>query len=150
MYPFPPLTPLANLPHQLSVHPRFIQTVNTGVLPSGQRTRNAPIATSFFNGQYFRSNALRSGLPRVSPGSPDLRTASDRFWEALGSNTNRANFVLTDRELNGVKGRLFILRAPIAHGDFRQLVRDAAAGDDDATEHMIEELRTVSCTMHHI
>ena len=131
---------------KLSIHQRFIQTANTGRLPSGGLTRTAAIATPFFQNTYLVDNALPAGLPPVTQGGPDLRNPSTRVYEAFGSNTNRADLMLTDRQINGAKGQLFILNSPITTPRFRGLVQRGTGGDDTATEQFLQELRTVSST----
>ena len=118
--------------------------MNTGRLPSGGRTRNAAVPSSFFQNVYLANNQLPANLPPVTPNSPDFRAPYQRVFEAFGSNTHRGNFILTDRQINGVKGALFILNAPITDSRFRALVQQGVGGDNTATEQFIQEIRAVS------
>ncbi|KAL4945990.1 hypothetical protein BDV06DRAFT_218699 [Aspergillus oleicola] len=79
-----------------------------------------------------------TGLPRVSPGSPDIRSPVQRMYEALGSTTNPTEFTLLEDAVNVFKGRLEVFNNPMALRDFRERVSNAATGHPDA-ELLIEE-----------
>lgn len=76
----------------------------------------------------------------ISPNVPN-----DRVFQALGSNENRRDLLLTDAQLNGAKGRMFILRAPTALDRFRRISEAAArSGTDADAQRMLQHIRVVS------
>lgn len=76
----------------------------------------------------------------ISPNVPN-----DRVFQALGSNENRRDLLLTDAQINGAKGRMFILRAPTALDRFRRIAEEAArSGTDADAQIMLQHIRAVS------
>jgi len=98
----------------------------------------------------FDSHNLASGGPRVAPGTKsDFLNINDRFYEALGSTTNRKPFRLFDKSLNGMKGRLMNINdkgkrvSPVADETMELYIEDAIElGADE--EDFLNPLREVS------
>ena len=92
------------------------------VTPEGPPTSQPAIASEAFWRDMWNANSLPAGLPRVSPGSPDIRNPAQRMYEAIGSNTNAAHFTLLEASINGIKGRIEIFAAPMADVRFTEYV----------------------------
>lgn len=82
-----------------------------GILTSGTRLdsnrRLIPKATM---DQYWpmTSRNLPKGIARPTPNTRrDFLNVNDRLFEILGSNTNRSPFRVLDKNMNGMKGRIF-------------------------------------------
>ncbi|KAK2742839.1 hypothetical protein FQN57_005130 [Myotisia sp. PD_48] len=141
------LPPNAETEHlvPLSMHKQFITSANTGFV--GTRVlKTLPISSAFFQNKYLKDDILPAGLPRVNPElpsrSPDLRAPVDRVFEALGSNTNRRNLVLTSRDINAIKGRIFKFEDPMSPERFHGLVTDTMRGENGTAEEILQVLRT--------
>ena len=81
----------------------------------------------------YDSHNRASGRPGVAPGTKsDFTNIQDRYFEALGSMTNRKPFRLFERSLNGEKGKLMGIDdrtgkriAPVADNRMRQHIDGA-------------------------
>ncbi|CZT52813.1 uncharacterized protein RSE6_14193 [Rhynchosporium secalis] len=82
------------------------------------------------------------GLPLVTPNSAQYRSVYMRVWEAFGSTTNAAQFVLTDKEIIGPKGRVMNLGVVTGIPQFEIWVNQGTAGNGTATESFLQSLRT--------
>ncbi|MCJ1405653.1 hypothetical protein MMC11_008882 [Xylographa trunciseda] len=101
----------------------FIEAANTGRLPSGALAQTPTIAATFFQTNWL-SPVLPNGLPDVGSGiSPNI--PNTRIFEALGSNTNRADFVLAATQINAAKAHLWSFENPVDVQDFNDDVRNA-------------------------
>ncbi|KAH6707805.1 hypothetical protein BKA61DRAFT_739097 [Leptodontidium sp. MPI-SDFR-AT-0119] len=123
-------------PIDLSIHKRFVRCAERGILPDCSATENPGLGAAFFADQYLAENMLRQGLPLVTPNSAQYRSAYMRVWEAFGSTTNAAQFVLTDRDINGPKGRVMNLGAI---GVFKYLQNTDVAARFQNTRDLIRE-----------
>ncbi|RWA12800.1 hypothetical protein EKO27_g2300 [Xylaria grammica] len=130
-------------PIDLQVIVPFIETANRGYLPLGRRTRTRPIPSPWWLNVWADPQGLPARLMRVSPRSPDIRSPADRVMEAFGSNTNRRNFILTQRQINAAKGAIFGLGAPISTQNFGNLAQAGAGGDGASEQRAMQEIRTV-------
>ncbi|CZT13600.1 uncharacterized protein RCO7_10835 [Rhynchosporium graminicola] len=129
-------------PIDLSIHKRFVRCAERGILPDGSATENSGLGAAFFADQYLAENMLRQGLPLVTPNSAQYRSTYMRVWEAFGSTTNAAQFVLTDKEINGPKGRVMNLGVVTGIPQFEIWVNQGTAGNGTATESFLQSLRT--------
>lgn len=85
----------------------FIFTAVTGRLPSGKLMKTKITPSLWFH-QNWATNALPSNVPASWQGPKrSSRILGDRVFEALGSNRNRWNFVAADKELNGIKAKIW-------------------------------------------
>ncbi|XMA20475.1 hypothetical protein WAI453_013266 [Rhynchosporium graminicola] len=129
-------------PIDLSIHKRFVRCAERGILHDGSATENSGLGAAFFADQYLAENMLRQGLPLVTPNSAQYRSTYMRVWEAFGSTTNAAQFVLTDKEINGPKGRVMNLGVVTGIPQFEIWVNQGTAGNGTATESFLQSLRT--------
>lgn len=82
------------------------------------------------------------GLPPVGPDGLSPQVPAERIFEAAGSSNNRQDLVPLASQLNGAKGRIFKLKAPIATTRFHILVREAArTGTDADARTMLQHIR---------
>ena len=92
----------------------------------------------------YRSAVLRQGLPPIGPGGVSPQVPSDRIFEAGGSQNNRQDLIALSAQLNGLKGRLFSLKAPASIRRFQKAVRTAArSGNDTDARALLQYLRVV-------
>jgi len=112
------------------------------------------ISASFFRNSW-NAASLPASLPNVGA---DFRSQvpNDRVFEALGSNSNRANFVATATDLNGVKARIWGLRT-IMDDNVRDAALNAAlntrlpqAQRNTARESVLGTIRAVRATFSYL
>jgi hypothetical protein len=72
-------------------------------------------------------------LPRVTLTSPVLTSASERFMEVFGSETNYEAMVLLDRTTNVIKGSLFGFKPPFTSINFARAVENSVYDGADTT-----------------
>ncbi|KAL4937867.1 hypothetical protein BDV06DRAFT_232270 [Aspergillus oleicola] len=132
---------------------RYAQTLNWGLHysrrplriseygPDGRRIRNQRVPDSWFDNTWNNPAALAAGVPRVTPDSPDLGSPLQRFYEALGSNTNPTYFTMLHGALNAAKNSLEIYNMPMALKKFKAAVKEGASTSDEA-EYAIERFMT--------
>ncbi|KAK3315445.1 hypothetical protein B0H66DRAFT_521857 [Apodospora peruviana] len=99
----------------------FITDAAAGRLPSGATSQTGRISASFF--RQARDMNLPLPLPPL-PGGQNYLRPYDRVMECVGSETNRANFVLAFRDINQYKGRLVRGRNVIDPDKWAALVVD--------------------------
>jgi hypothetical protein len=72
-------------------------------------------------------------------------TANDRLMEAFGSTDWPEPLMPTDQQINGPKGNLMNLQAPIAYQEITRLATQAAAsGNAQDTNNLLQSVRIVS------
>lgn len=99
---------------------------------------------SYFNIIFTQDNRLPSGLPKVSPTSPDIRNPMKRVFEAFGSNSNLGPLLLADRQMNQIKGALIGLSAPQSLDTLKLLIFNAAGGNTADGLKWISYIKKVS------
>lgn len=117
---------------------------STNRRPTGPATRTAAISDQFWRAFWNNEEALSANTERLTPSSPLIRNPSQLFAEALGSNTNPANFILLDRAVNLAKGQIEGFRRHMADDRLRINIGDIAANDRGAATTVIESLQEVS------
>ena len=94
--------------------------------PEGPRTNTPAMRDeNFWRRVWIDAQGLPANLPRVTPGSPDIRQPVGRLFEAMGSNSNPRHLTLLEENVNAIKGRIEIFNAPMAQLRFRRYVRSA-------------------------
>lgn len=100
------------------------------------------------SGVWNQANALPAGLPRISDQSDDIRTPSQRIYEALGSSTNPSHFTLLQNGINAVKNSLENFKRPMAPARFNREIASALVGDEMAIRTIMAPLREVRYFLH--
>lgn len=114
----------------------FIEAAVSGRLNSGALAKTAKIPQSFFTDNWNQEK-FPNNVPNVgkSDRNPAPRSPNDRIFEALGSTSNRADFVLCIQGVNSVKALLWSNKNPMNRNRFERAVRQAANPDNyDSTK----------------
>lgn len=95
--------------------PRFFQDANSGLLPSSRRATATQVTGDFFIQAFNRRGWMISAPPLRGGFNSDI--FSERIAVALGSEENRGQFVLLERNLNELKKNrmLHMLLSPLFH-----------------------------------
>jgi hypothetical protein len=95
--------------------PRFFQDANSGLLPSSRRATATQVTGDFFIQAFNRRGWMISAPPLRGGFNSDI--FSERIAVALGSEENRGQFVLLERNLNELKKNrmLHMLLSPLCH-----------------------------------
>lgn len=117
-------------------------------IPQGPQTRTPRIGNDFWQREWNQANALPAGLPRISDQSDDIRTPSQRIYEALGSSTNPSHFTLLQNGVNAVKNSLENFKRPMAPARFNREIASALVGDEMAIRTIMAPLREVRYFLH--
>ncbi|KAL4943096.1 hypothetical protein BDV06DRAFT_211304 [Aspergillus oleicola] len=128
----------------------FFNTVNSGILPSGDTSAFTPINTATLNNVLHAENEALAERPPVQidptglPVGIQPETANDRLFEALGSNNYPYPFSLLEKQINGAKGRLMGGSAPTALKKVRARSNAALkSGENEDINLMLQEVRVV-------
>lgn len=110
----------------------FGHTLLTRYLPSGQQLRTPGLPIEYLTNA-FQNESLPDDLPTFGENRHEVnpRRPVDRIAQAFGSYANPAPFLLTERQINAAKGRIFSLRAPQAVSNTRTNARLAIAQPTD-------------------
>lgn len=116
--------------------------------PNGetQRLPAGPISTEIILRVLFR-DSLPAGLPGVgnNDANREIREPVTRIIQAGGNTRNPDNFIPTQDQINGMKGRIMGFSAPMEEREFLTTVRDAATGlDSTSTEQLLTTFNIVS------
>jgi hypothetical protein len=129
---------------------RFIETLLTGRLMSGDMSRYGKASIAFINDFLLADNVLPANGPAVSvhpssSGAPyNSRSPIMRLLECLGSYTNSYPFLLLEGELNGMKGRL-TQGVPLRNMDkITKSLDKAVAGTDEDFASVVGNVKDVS------
>lgn len=88
---------------------------------------------------------LNNAPPVGSPEGAQPITANDRLMEAFGSDGWPQPLMPTDQQINGPKGNLMNLQAPIGLDVIAGLAtRAAASGNQQDTDDLLQSVRIVS------
>lgn len=113
-------------------------------IPTGRVTSSDRIPNEFWQEVWNNPGALVADFPRVNPSSPDIRQPSQRIFEALGSDTNPAHFILLQDSLNSVKGMLENFKRPQSDRVYKkELLPEALKDNLDAIQEILAPLREV-------
>lgn len=126
---------------------RFAESCVTGNLPGGGRSVLSRISPAYFNQIFSQDFQLPPGLPPVSPTSPDITNPMSRVFEAFGSNSNLAPFLLADGQMNQIKGALIGLKQPLGYETLGKLVVEGMSGgvgSSDAAAKWMSYVKKVS------
>ncbi|KAF4839834.1 Mutanase [Colletotrichum siamense] len=93
----------------------FVRTMATGILPNGSTTTNGPMHGPDL-ADNWNAEVLPANLPRAGS-SHTLRTPNGYLFDRFGSQGNREPFVLCERVMNQMKGRIYNLRQPSPKAD---------------------------------
>ncbi|KAF5519750.1 hypothetical protein CGCA056_v008105 [Colletotrichum aenigma] len=93
----------------------FVRTMATGILPNGSTTTNGPMHGPDL-ADNWNAEVLPANLPRAGS-SHTLRTPNGYLFDRFGSHGNREPFVLCERVMNQMKGRIYNLRQPSPKAD---------------------------------
>ncbi|KAB8246301.1 hypothetical protein BDV35DRAFT_230595 [Aspergillus flavus] len=83
----------------------LLRSAVTGVLPSGSLMKSAIIDGANFVKYWDKPLSALSRAPSIADG--DALIPNDRLFSALGTRNNRETFLLTEKFLNIVKGKIF-------------------------------------------
>ncbi|KAE8140397.1 glycosyl hydrolases family 18-domain-containing protein [Aspergillus pseudotamarii] len=83
----------------------LLRSAVTGVLPSGSLMKSAIIDGANFVKYWDKPLSALNRAPSIADG--DALIPNDRLYSALGTVNNRATFLLAEKYLNMVKGRIF-------------------------------------------
>ncbi|KAK6950778.1 hypothetical protein Daesc_007303 [Daldinia eschscholtzii] len=120
---------------------RPIPTSQRNTVPDGERTRTPAIRAEFWQNVWNNGQGLPSGLPRVTPNSPELRRPVDRIYERMGSSTNPSHLTILRNSVNAAKGLLEIFRRPMSPDNLRTHVTAALAGSERDIQAFMAPLR---------
>lgn len=106
---------------ELQMVSMFLRAAESGKLMSGATMQTRPIPASFFE-RYWNEDSL-SEVAGAEPVVPELnnyrsRNPNTRVFEALGSVTNRQNFVALRSDINTAKKFLWVGANPFGIRDF--------------------------------
>ncbi|KAL4958978.1 uncharacterized protein BDV14DRAFT_194146 [Aspergillus stella-maris] len=126
----------------------FFDTVNTGILPSGQTSQFLAIDSDTIGDVLHDVNEALAERPPIQvdqTGDPvglQPDTPNDRLFEALGSNKYPYPFSLLERQVNAAKGRLMGGRAPTSLKKVRKDSTQALkTGKDEHINLMLQDIR---------
>ncbi|KAK4164086.1 glycosyl hydrolases family 18-domain-containing protein [Cladorrhinum sp. PSN259] len=116
-----------------------VMHARTNPVPSGPRTRTPAIPESFWRDVWENPQ----GLPRELQVADSFRTRrpDQAFAEGLGSSTNRANFLLLQREVNRAKGEIEIFKRHMSDDRLRRRINGAIGGNQTAAEEVLQSLQ---------
>ncbi|GKU12195.1 hypothetical protein FLAG1_11670 [Fusarium langsethiae] len=99
-------------PLDKSVLKKFLSDLTNGILRNGATSQFGPIPIHFLE-EVNRLGIEQGGWPAI-PGNPEFDNDNlwSRLFEVLGSRDNVDNFVITDEEINAIKGVLMQLFNP--------------------------------------
>ncbi len=142
-------------PQQLQYIQDFVRAIINGVLPSGAIMQTPTIPFNQFEAYWnYDSRNLPKGGPRPAPNTQsDFLNLNDKFFECVGSTTNRKAFRLFEKGLNGIKGRLFNIADngnrvnPVSQALMEENIEGAIAlGVHE--ENFLSPMRAVSSHLH--
>lgn len=87
-----------------------------------------------------------SPFRRYNPKSA-LSSLNDLIFEAMGSKTNTADFVLCEEGVNAMKAKLWSHSSPFTASRWKEIARDAADGSIPSNRHLAG-MRSVSVFLH--
>lgn len=125
---------------ELQTVARFIRSAVSGQLPSGATMTVGTVSVGFFVSTWATPNTLRN-LPRVGLGTSPTNL-NDRVFEALGSSSNREDFIICEKQLNAFKGKLFKGQLPYDLSEFKKEVLGTIQRGDDPKD-WLQRIRLV-------
>ncbi|KAK1756646.1 glycoside hydrolase, partial [Echria macrotheca] len=122
--------------------PLFIQHAVAGTLPSGRRPRTPRVPAAFFLAMR-RADLPVQDLPPL-PGGAVLIRGLDRIMECLGSETNRANFVLCQVDINAMKALIMVGKEPISRDIMAVIIQTDPAQAIAGIRYSIAAIRYIN------
>ncbi|KAL4900084.1 hypothetical protein BDW74DRAFT_171029 [Aspergillus multicolor] len=126
----------------------FVESINSGILPSGQTSRYLPIARDTIRDVWHIENDALADRPpvQIDPDGIEVGirpdTPNDRLFEALGSKTYPYPFALVEKQVNGAKGRLMAGKAPTAIKTIQRHSKAALkSGEQADIDKMMQDVR---------
>ena len=118
--------PMAGTEHVVdqSYIQRFIEHARLGRLPYQGPARVPAIPDSYWRGIWQRA-VLPNDLPRIGSQGISPTVPFERAYQALGTQENRDNLVLTSGSINGPKGNAFMGNSLLKENNLRLKIRQA-------------------------
>ena len=120
----------------------LLTTLGTGILPDGTRATTPAVDGAELNTNWDARILDRSLTSTGS--SRGIETPNDFFMDQFGSQGNRSPFLLLQRSLNNIKGRIFGDNIELQDRSVLQSRLDAAIRYGTGEDALFEGLRQVS------
>jgi len=137
-------------PVDSSYKQRMIENALLGRLPSGgpsNSLRGGPIPREYWE-NVWATASLPPGRGVIGEGGIDTDIPNARADQALGTNENRHNLLLTDSDINGAKGNFFYGNPPMREDTFGRLVQ-ASVRTGNGESAFLQPIRAVRCLIQY-